>query len=477
MILLVAVLIIAAIFSTKISERFGVPVLLLFLGIGMIAGSDVLNLIYFDDDALTQRIATIALVFVIFDGGFRTQRSSLANSFGPALSLATLGVAATAAILGILIRIVTGYSLLSSLLVGAIISSTDAAAVLTILRRMAIRRRVSSTIEVESAINDPAAILLTLFILQLATGKAGSPLAVAGHLAWQIGGGIAAGFLVSLLGRLLFDRLDSDNRGYYQALGLGVALLAYGAAEAVGANGLLAVFFAGYWLGNSDFVYKRGVGSMIEGLSTMANLAIFLLLGLLVFPRSLAGVWREGLLIALLMVFVARPAAILLCTAPFRFSLRERLFIMWGGIKGAVPIVLATYPAAYGLDPDHRIFDIVFFAVLLSCLAQGATLGPVARLLGLVEPGPPPLRHSVELIATRKSELDMFELRIESMGAEGGFKIRDLRLPEGVLITSIVRDEQIVAPKGDSLLQRGDIVFVLARGAELDAIAAELNAH
>ncbi len=476
-ILLAAVLLIAAIFSTKISDRFGVPVLLLFLGIGMLAGSDVLGLVYFDDTALAQKIATVALIFIIFEGGFRTRKSSLAVSFGPALSLATLGVAATAAILGLLIHAVAGYSLLTSLLVGAMISSTDVAAVLGILRRKAIRRRVSSTIEIESAANDPMAILLTLFILQFAAGKTGSPLELAGRLAWQIGGGIGAGFLVSALARVLFDRLDTDNRGYYQALSIGVALLAYGAAEALGANGIVAVFFAGYWLGNADFVYKRGVAAMIEGVSTFSNMALFLLLGLLVFPKSLVTVWREGLLIAFLVIFLARPVAVILCTAPFRFSWRERLFIMWGGLKGAVPIVLATYPAAYGLDPDHRMFDLVFFAVLVSCLAQGSTLDFAARRLGLVEPGPPPLRHTVELLATRKSELDMFELRIERMEAEGGFRIGDLSLPEGVLITSIVRDDTILAPKGGTRLRQGDILFVLAPEVQAEAISAELNAH
>jgi len=181
-----------------------------------------------------------------------------------------------------------------------------------------------------------------------------------GSLAWQFLGGLGVGFLVSTLAAVLFDKLESEDRGYYHVLIIGVILFAYGGADLIKANGIIAVFFMGYWLGNADFVGKRGVSNFLDGISTFSNIALFLMLGLLAFPRNFAFVWKEGLIIAALLIFVVRPVVVFLCVAPFGYTLREKLFIAWGGIKGAVPIVLATYPAAYGLDPDGTIFNIIF---------------------------------------------------------------------------------------------------------------------
>jgi cell volume regulation protein A len=473
MILLFAGLIIAAVFSTKISSRFGVPLLIVFLGIGMLVGSDALGLIYFDDAALTRRVADILLIFIIFEGGFQTKRSSFQAVRGPALSLATLGVLATALILGFLIHWLTSFDLPRSLMIGSIISSTDAAAVLMITRQNPIRSRVSTTLEVESAANDPMAILLTVAFIEAVVGETSDAVRFVADLLWKFGGGVVVGVVASRIARFLFDKLESENRGYYYVLGIGIPLFCYGAADAIGANGIIAVFFGAYRLGNREFAFKRGVNHFLEGVSALCNVALFLMLGLLVFPSRFAGIWQEGVLIALLVIFAARPIAFLLFTLPFKFEWKERLFMIWGGIKGAVPIVLATYPAAYGIDPEGRVFNIVFFAVLLTCLLQGATLGPLARLLKLTVPTRPRSPYSMELHATRRSDLDIFEIEIDSNSASAGKLIRDLGLPQGALISSIVRGQALISPKGHTELRAGDLLSVLAPVDEIDA-ATEL---
>jgi cell volume regulation protein A len=474
-IFLFASLIIAAVFSTKLSSRFGVPVLIAFIGLGIIVGSDVLNLFYFDDAALTKKIADILLIFILFVGGFQTKRSSLRMVARPALGLATVGVLITAGALGLLVHYVAGYPWPFSFMIASIISSTDAAAVMLVTRQNPIRERVAATLDVESAANDPMAILLTIACVQFASGGSSSMPLVALELLWQFGGGVLVAFLGAKASVFLFDHLESENRGYYYVLIVGLILFAYGLAGLVGANGTIAVFFMGYWLGNSEFVSKRGVSNLLEGISAFANLALFLMLGLLAFPHSFAGVWKEGLAIALLLILVVRPLAVLACALPFKYERRELLFIMWGGIKGAVPIVLATYPAAYGLDPDGKVFNIIFFAVLLSCLSQGLTIGRLAKALKLTVPSKPHSPYSVELHTFRKSDIDMFEIHIEAGSVADGRRIRDLVLPNDCIISSIVRDKAIVPPKGTTLLRADDLLFILAPSAKIDGISEAIN--
>ncbi|MDN3511797.1 MAG: potassium/proton antiporter [Candidatus Jettenia sp.] len=476
MFLLIALLLIIATYATKITSKLGIPVLLLFLGIGMLIGSDALNLIYFDDAVLSQKIANIALIFIIFEGGFNTRRDALKFVFGPALTLATFGIVLTAAILGLLIHYVVHIDLLYSFLIGSIISSTDAAAVLMIFKQKIIKRKVSTTLEVESATNDPMAILLTVIVIQIISGETRNVPMFLIRLTWQLGGGILIGWIIGKVGGKLFDNLEAENRGYYHVMSIAVSLLAFGLADVIKSSGIIAVFFAGYWLGNTDFVYRRGVGSFVEGISTFSNMAIFLLLGVLVFPKNLIPVWREGVLIALLLIMVARPITVLICVLPFRrFKLKENLFIMWGGIKGAVPIVLATYPAVYGLDDNHFIFNIVFFAVFLSCLLQGTTIGWVADRLKLSILSLPKSRHSIELITTQKSDIDVFEIQIPEISSIDGTRLRELNLPPNSLITSIMRENHIIIPKEDTILKKHDILFVIASYKEIALIRSELS--
>lgn len=480
MLLLFASLLIAAVFSTKISAKLGMPVLVVFIGIGLLVGSDALNLIYFDDAALTKRIADVLLIFILFVSGFKTQRSSLKRVAGPALTLATLGVILTAIFLGAIIHLLTKQPLANCFMVASIISSTDAAAVMMITRSNPLADRVASTLEVESASNDPAAILLTIAFVDLVSQgqSSGGKIQVAtlvGSLLWQFLGGLIVGFLVSKLSVFLFDKLEFEDRGYYQVLIIGVILLAYGIADLIKANGIIAVFFMGYWLGNTDFVSKRGVSNFLDGIATFSNVALFLMLGLLAFPRNFAHVWKEGLVIAGLLIFVVRPIIVFLCIAPFKYTRNEKLFIAWGGIKGAVPIVFATYPAAYGLDPDGTIFNIIFFAVLISCVVQGTTMAPLAKALKLTVSPKPRSPHTLELNSVRKTNIDMFEMQIDANSPAANKRIRDLDLPNDVLISSIVRSGKIIAPRGTSTILPDDILFVLCPRHKMDIVAAVLT--
>ena len=464
MMLLLALLIIIGTFSTKIATKSGLPALLIFLAIGVIFGSDFLNLINFDNAQLAGQIANIALIFVLFESGFQTKREELKSYAGPSMTLATLGIAVTAGVLGGLIYlIIRPGDIFYSLMIGTIISSTDASAVMMIFRKNSIKRRVSSTLEVESAANDPAAILLTMLMIEIVSGNTGSNVGIfITKLAWQLLGGLLVGFVLGKIACKLFNYLKSENKGYYYVLIIGVSIFIYSLAELVKANGVIAVFFAGYNIGNTEFTYKRGISYFLDGIATLSNMTIFLMLGLLVSPKQLQEIWKEGILLAILMMFIARPVAVFLCTLPFKFQFREKLLLSWGGIKGAVPIVLSTYPMLHGIDESGKVFNIVFFAVVLSCVLQGTTITKVAKLLKLLVPPVPRSPYSLELLTTNQTDVDMYELPIEEKDLCCNKKIMDLKLPEDVLITSIVRKDKLISPKGNTEIQPNDILFFLS---------------
>lgn len=464
MMLLLAILIIIGTFSTKIATKSGLPALLIFLAIGVIFGSDFLNLINFDNAQLAGQIANIALIFVLFESGFQTKKDELKSYAGPSMTLATLGIAVTAGVLGGLIYlIIRPGDIFYSLMIGTIISSTDASAVMMIFRKNSIKRRVSSTLEVESAANDPAAILLTMLMIEIVSGNTGSNVGIfITKLAWQLLGGLLVGFVLGWIACKLFNYLKSENKGYYYVLIIGVSIFIYSLAELVKANGVIAVFFAGYNIGNTEFTYKRGISYFLDGIATLSNMTIFLMLGLLVSPKQLQEIWKEGILLAILMMFIARPVAVFLCTLPFKFQFREKLLLSWGGIKGAVPIVLSTYPMLHGIDESGKVFNIVFFAVVLSCVLQGTTITKVAKLLKLLVPPVPRSPYSLELLTTNQTDVDMYELPIEEKDLCCNKKIMDLKLPEDVLITSIVRNDKLISPKGNTEIQPNDILFFLS---------------
>lgn len=475
MILFLSILLLLATFSTKLISRFGVPGLVIFLGLGMLFGSDGLNLIYFDDPLLAQRIANVALILILFEGGFDTKREVLQSSFKPAFALATVGVFITAITLGLATHYVVGLNLEDSLLVGAIVSSTDAAAVFSIFRNRSIQPKLATTLKAESASNDPMAIILTIAVLDYMQNTDFSLFPFIGNLIWQIVAGLGVGYLFGRLGPHLFNRARLESGGFYYVLSLGFCYLSFGVAETIKANGFLAVFITGYLLGNSEFVYKQGIARFLEGASTFCNIILFLMLGLLVFPSRLLAFIKEGVFIALLLMLVARPTAVFLTTLFWDYDFKEKLFLSWGGIRGSVAIVLATYPYVAGVDHSNYFFNVVFFVVLLTALVQGSTLDNLAHKLKLFVGTKRTPSHFLELISTEATECELLEFEVERGTSLVGKRLGCITLPKTTLVTAIVRRDDIVTPRGDTEIQEGDILFILTHQEDKEDLIALLE--
>jgi len=468
--LILPALLVAVVIASVWLERWSVPVILVALGTGIVCGSDVLNLWHFSNMVLTNQAANLALVFILFHGGFMTKRSDFRAVALPAAGLATWGVLLTAAATFVVLRWVLDWSMELSLLLSVMISSTDAAAIFSILRRQSLPARLSSTVEIESAANDPMAILLTtVAVATLASGERFDSMTVLLFF-WKFGAGPVIGYAAGRVTIWLFNRLTPQDRGYYYVLFMGLVMLTYGVTELAQASGMLAVFTAGFVMGNRTFVHKQGVLNFSEALSTIVNIGMFVLMGLLVFPHEWSNLWLQGLLLFLVLTFIARPVAVFLGTIGMNFGFRNKLFASWAGLRGAVPIVLATYPAAAGLQIGNEVFNLVFFAVILSILVQGSTLGVVAKWMGLAEPARPKALFSLEMITMAKSDYDMVVLDLPGPRGREGPRIRDLSLPEGAVITLVTRGDQVVLPKGETRLQGWDQVTVLAHSPDEDRI-------
>jgi NhaP-type Na+/H+ and K+/H+ antiporters with a unique C-terminal domain len=459
-------LLIAVVLASVWLDRWSVPVILVALGTGIICGSDVLNVWDFNNVQLTNQVANLALVFILFHGGFVTKRADFRAVALPAGGLATWGVLLTAATLFAVLRYGLGWSTELSVLLSVIISSTDAAAIFSILRRQSLPSKLSSTVEIESAANDPMAILLTT--IAVASFASGEPLGLAtvASFFWKFGSAPVFGYLIARVTIWTFNHLKPQDRGYYYVLFLAVVMLTYGLTELAQASGMLAVFTAGFYLGNSSFVHKQGVLNFSEALSTVANVGMFVLMGLLVFPSEWSGLWTKGVMLFLVLTFIARPVAVFLGTIGMSLGFKDRLFASWAGLRGAVPVVLATYPAAAGLSVGNEVFNLVFFAVILSILIQGATLGTIAKWLGLSEPARPKPLFSLEMQTMAQSDYDLVVVDLPGPKGVEGPMIRDIRLPEGAIITLITRGEEVVLPKGGTRLQGWDYVTLLAHAPD-----------
>ena len=472
--LIVPLLLLCVVLAAVWLERWSVPVIVVALGAGILFGSDVLNFWHFGDKMLANQMANIALVFILLHGGLMTNMKSFRSVALSAGGLATWGVVLTSAVLFCFLYFVLGWDFHAALLPSVIISSTDAAATFSILRRQSVSPNLSANIEIESAANDPMAILLTTVVVAGVASGADFGASSVALLLWQFGIGPVVGYLTGRGAVALYNRLVPEDRGYYYLLFLATGLLTYGLADLIRGSGMLAVFTTGFVMGNRPFVHKQGVRNFSEALSTIANIGLFVMLGLLVFPRQWSGVWLEGTLLFLALTFIARPIAVFVGTAFMNLGWRNRTFISWAGLRGAVPIVLATYPAAAGIEGSDKIFNLVFFAVLLSVLIQGSTLGVLARWLKLSEPARPKPLVSLELYTMAHTDYDLVVVDIPESSVSEGPRIRDLDLPEGAVITMIARNGEIILPKGNTRLQTWDQVTILAHAPDCDKVRITL---
>jgi cell volume regulation protein A len=388
-ILLVAsILLIAGVLVSKISTRLGIPALLLFIGLGMLAGSEGPGGIPYDDPRSAQFMGVVALAFILFAGGFDTDRKSLSRVLRQGLSLATLGVLITAVVVGFVAMAVLKLSWLEGLLLGSIVSSTDAAAVFSILRgqRVDLKGATTPLLELESGSNDPMAAFLTMAVIALLRDPHASWLSIPLMFVLQMAVGAVAGFAIGKGTVLLLKWLKLESEGLYPVLTIGTVLLAYSVPAILHGSGFLAVYIAGIVIGDSDVIQKRSLMQFHDGVAWLMQIAMFLVLGLLVFPSRLIAVSAPSLLISLALILVARPIAVFTALAAARLRFTEKVFISWVGLRGAVPIVLATFPYLAGIPKPDLYFDVVFFIVLSSVLLQGTTLRYAARRLRLERP-------------------------------------------------------------------------------------------
>lgn len=454
----------ASVLLSGASGRFGVPVMLLFLGLGMLAGSEGLLNIPFADHGLAFRVGTITLVLILFDGGLSTRLPSSKAVLGASAVLATVGVVITAALLSVGVHLL-GMPWREALLLGAVVSSTDAAAVFSILRNsgLHIQRRAALTVEIESGANDPVAVILTIAVTESVLGDQLHGWAIAGDILVQILVGGAVGLAVGALGRAALVRVRVPAAGMYPVLSLSLALLSFAIATLLWGSGFLAVYVAALVLGRARLPYKTGLMRVHDGLAWLSQIAMFLLLGLLVFPSELAPIAGTGLAVGALLTFLARPLAVVLCLLPFRYGLRELAFIAWVGLRGAVPIVLATYPVLAGAPGAHRVFNIVFFVVVMSALLQGASVPWLARKLGLVADEPPPPSASLDITSTSVLDSDVMTFHVDRRSPAVERTIAELGFPAGAAAMLVIRGRQLIAPKGATKLVQGDYVYVFAR--------------
>ncbi len=467
-----ALLVAAALLATsallsRASSRLGFPFGLVFLVIGMLAGSEGVGGIVFDDYGLAFRLGTVALVLILFDGGLNTSLGSIRAVAWPAGILATAGVAGVAAVAAVGARL-AGFPWAPALVLGAVVSSTDAAAVFAVLRGAGLRlkQRVAATLEVESGLNDPMAVILTFALTASLVGGGVRAWALAGQVVVQIAVGTAAGVALGAGARLLLQRVRVAAAGIYPVLTISLAMLAFAVPTLFGGSGFLAVYVAGAVLGDGRIPYRNGVRHVHDALAWTSQITMFLVLGLLVFPSRLASVAWQGLALALFLAFVARPVVIAAVLLLFRYPLREIVYVAWIGLRGAVPIILATYPVLSRAPGAERIFDVVFFVVVVNALVPGWTVRWLARRLGLEAEAPPPPPAAVEITSTEPINGEIVGFHVDPASAVAGSRSSELPFPEGTSVLLLVRGGHLVAPRGSTVLVPGDHVYLFCESSE-----------
>jgi cell volume regulation protein A len=458
------VLMTLSVLFSRATARIGVPIPLIFLALGMLAGEEGLGGISFNDYGFTFRLGTVALVLILFDGGLNTPMSAIRMGVKPASMLATFGVAVTAALIAVPAHFF-GFSWEEGFLLGAVVSSTDAAVVFSVLRNSGvnIKKSLLSVLEMESGLNDPMAVILTVALTQNLFHDKPVGWHTLLEVPLEIGVGAALGLGIGFGGRHLLSKARLPSGGLYPIMTLALACLAFGVPTLFHGSGFLAVYVTSVILGNGAIPYRSSLLHVHNSVAWFSQIVMFLLLGMLVFPSQLIEVAPAGLGIGLFLTFVARPLAVFLSLAPFRYALKDMTYISWVGLRGAVPIILATFPVLAHGEHAQRLFDVVFFVVVVNALVPGGTVPRVTRWLGLELKQPPPAPAVLEINATQLLAGDVMSFYIEPSTLASETPIADLPFPPASAVLLAVRGDELIAPKGHTVLKPGDHVYVFCR--------------
>ncbi|MDR1879101.1 MAG: potassium/proton antiporter [Bacteroidales bacterium] len=462
--LILSILLFVSLVGGKTSYRFGVPVLIFFLAVGMLAGSEGVGGIEFNNPNVAQSLGIVALNFILFSGGLDTNWQYIKPVLWQGIALSTLGVLITAVLVGVFVWLLTDFSIYEGLLLGSIVSSTDSAAVFSILRskNLSLKGYLRPVLELESGSNDPMAYVLTITFLTLITTPEMNSLGAIALFAQQIGIGLIAGFLMGWVGKKVINNIHLDYEGMYPVLMIGLMFFTFSFTDFIGGNGFLAIYLAAVYLGNQDIIHKEQIIKWFDGFAWLMQILLFVTLGLLVFPSHLLTITGIGLLVSLFLMLVARPISVFIGISFVKMPLRYRWFISWVGLRGAVPIVFATYPLIAGLEIAETIFNVVFFVSLTSLFLQGTTLSRFAKWMGLLEKDIPNTDLPLTIPAKDNIRSKLTEIVLNQDSFAINRRIVDLDIPKDILIAMIHRNDEYIIPNGSTVLEEGDKLFLVS---------------